>query len=89
MPIQDIYAVVTSTAAELSVMLKADIRPEHTLFGDLAIDGDDFSFEFVPALEKALEIKTRQSDWDTVRTVRDAVAMLQKMVAGQTSTSGH
>ncbi len=62
-------------------MRQADMLPEHTLFGDIDMDGDDFTFEFVPTLEKALRIKTLQSDWDEVRTVRDAVVMLQRKVS--------
>ena len=63
------------------MMRQADMLPEHTLLGDIDMDGDDFTFEFVPTLEKALRIKTLQSDWDEVRTVRDAVVMLQRKVS--------
>lgn len=77
----DIFGLVTAAAAEFSLMPQADMLPEHTLFGDIDMDGDDFTFEFVPTLEKTLRIKTLQSDWDEVRTVRDAVVMLQRKMS--------
>jgi acyl carrier protein len=78
----DLQHIVISNIAELSRMKQADIRLEHTLVGDIKMDGDEFSFVFVPALEKALRIRTSQSDWDGVRSVGDIVEMLQRKPAG-------
>ena len=76
----DLQHLVTSTAAKLSLMRQTDMRPEHTLLGDIGMDGDDFSYSFVPGLEKALGIRTSQSDWSGVLTIRDVVLMLQNKI---------
>ena len=59
-------------------MEEADIRPDHKLLGNIDIDGDDFSFAFVPSLERALRVKTLKEDWDNVETIQDVVHMLQR-----------
>jgi len=63
----DINNLVISAAAKLSLMPQVDIRPEHSLLGDIDIDGDDFSFDFVPSLERSLGIKTHQADWRVLK----------------------
>lgn len=78
----DLFNLVATEAAELSRISRGDIRPEHRLLEDIDMDGDDFSYLFVPALEKALAIKTKPSDWNGVRTVDDVVALLQSKVSG-------
>ena len=81
----DIYSIVASTAAKLSLMEEPDIRPDPKLLGDIDIDidGDDFSFAFVPSLERALRVKTLQEDWDNVETIQDVVHMLQRKLNDQ------
>lgn len=49
------------------------IRLTHTLVQDLRMDGDDFTFVFVPGVEKVLGLKTDARAWSQVRTVQQAI----------------
>jgi hypothetical protein len=49
------------------------IRLNDALLRDLKMDGDDFTFVFVPGLEKVLGIKTDPSVWSQVYTVQQAI----------------
>ena len=77
----DLQTIVAAQAAELSHLTATQIGLDHSLLWDLRIDEDDFSYVFVPALEKELGIKTSPTDWAGIRTVRDVVEMLLKKVA--------
>jgi len=74
----DLLSIVIHTAAELSEMRHEDIRADHRLIGDLEMDEDDFSFVFVPRLEKMLGVKTSPAVWETVSTIGDVVEVFQK-----------
>lgn len=52
------------------------IQDGNDLVRDLRLDGDDFSYEFVPRLEKHFGVVTTQADWDGVRTVADAIELI-------------
>ena len=76
--LMDLLSIVIHTAAELSEMRHEDIRADHRLIGDLEMDEDDFSFVFVPRLEKMLGVKTSPAVWETVSTIGDVVEVFQK-----------
>jgi acyl carrier protein len=76
----DLLGLVLSAAAEHSRIPRDQMRPEHRLLEDVEMDGDEFSYLFVPALEKAMNIKTTPTDWRGVRTILDVVDMLQDKV---------
>ena len=78
----DLLSIVIDKAAELSEVRREDIRPDHRLMRDLEMDEDDFSFVFVPRLEKTLGVKTSPADWETVSTIGDVVEVFQKRMAG-------
>ena len=82
----DILSVVTQKAAELSELQQTEIRPEHWLLRDIRMDEDDFSYIFVPQLERLLGVKTRPSDWDAVYTVRDVVELFERKLSGTAPT---
>lgn len=63
---------------DLTNIPEANIDLEDDLVRNLRLDGDDFSYEFVPPLETAIGVKTTQADWDTVRTVGDVVELFAK-----------
>ena len=75
-----VHDLVLSHLREHSHLRSEEIKLEHTLAGDLRMDGDDFSYLFVPQLEKALGLKTSQEDWDHVTTVGDVIKMLERKV---------
>lgn len=56
------------------------------LVEDLKIDGDDFTFVFVPTIEKALGVRTNASAWWHVSTVQDAI---DTFLAASTGDSSH
>jgi hypothetical protein len=47
------------------------------------IDGDEFSFDFVPDLEKRLGVRTTQKEWDRVLTVQHAIDVFANAVRRQ------
>jgi len=49
------------------------IRLTDALVGDLKMDGDDFTFVFVPGIERALGVKTDPKAWSHVHTVQQAI----------------
>lgn len=51
------------------------------------IDGDDFSFDFVPDLEKRLGVRTTQKEWDRVLTVQHAIDVFANAVRRQARRS--
>ena len=74
MNVQDL---VVTKIAELSRFSKEEILVDHTLLGDLRMDEDDFSFLFVPELEKAVGMELPQGDWDGIRTVGEVIRMIE------------
>jgi acyl carrier protein len=74
----DIQQLVVSHVSALSKLRPEEIRLDHTLLGDVKMDGDDFSYLFVPGLEKSLGMKLPQSDWAGVRTVGDVIQMVRR-----------
>lgn len=70
---QDIERVVLRRLEELTDVPVSRIRPTDQMVRDLQLDGDDFSFCFVPPLERSLGVRTTQADWDNALTVQDAV----------------
>ena len=74
----DIQQLVISHVSELSKLRPDAIRLEDTLLGDVKMDGDDFSYLFVPGLEKSLGVKLPPSDWVGVRTVADVIQLLRQ-----------
>ena len=45
---------------------------------DLKMDSDDFSFLFVPMLEKATRIKVPVEKWAHVITIEDVIRLLER-----------
>lgn len=74
----DIRQLVVSEVSALSEVEPSELRLEHTLLGDAKMDADDFSYLFVPRLEKALGLRFSQSDWAGIRTVGEVVQMLER-----------
>ncbi len=54
------------------------IRRTDFLVRDLHIDSDDFSFLFVPELERKLSIHVPFHAWSTVYSVDDTIHLLKK-----------
>lgn len=52
------------------------IRLKDRLVSDLGLDGDDFSFVFVPGLEQALGIRTDPLAWEHLVTVGQVIEYL-------------
>ena len=50
--------------------------PLHTL----DVDTDDWSFSFVPALDRELNIETSVEEWGKAGTVREIALMLQEHI---------
>lgn len=44
----------------------------------LNVDTDDWSFSFIPALDRELDIRTSEDDWSQAGTVREIALMLQR-----------
>jgi len=53
----------------------------------LDVDTDDWSFSFIPALERDLNIRTSVEEWSRSGTVREIAMMLQKHLEGKKEAS--
>lgn len=53
------------------------IRMNDRLVGDLRMNGDDFTFVFVPRIEQSLGIVTNPEAWQEVSTVQDAIKIFR------------
>ncbi|MBK7908182.1 MAG: hypothetical protein IPJ78_16685 [Gemmatimonadetes bacterium] len=75
-----IHDLVVNKIAELTRFVAEDVRVDHRLRDDLRMDEDDFSFLFVPGLERALGMALPQDDWQGVRTVGEVIRMIELKV---------
>ena len=56
------------------------LRPEQRLARDLRLDGDDYGMWLVPELQKRLRIRPSISEWNSVSTVGELVALMERHV---------
>lgn len=75
---EEIVKTIRVLLRDLTNIPETNIGLDDDLVRDLRLDGDDFSYEFVPPLETAIGVKTTQTDWDAVRTVGDVVELFAK-----------
>ncbi len=79
-------SVVLEVLEEVLKRPSSSIRAEQELVRDLGMDGDDYSFLFVPRLEQRLGVRPDLRDWNSVRTVADVVLILDRAI--QTRVGG-
>jgi acyl carrier protein len=79
----DVESLVYHWIEDLTGRRREDVHPEHRLLKDLKMDSDDFGFEFVPEIERALGVKTVQTDWETVETVQEAIDVFVRRLPNQ------
>ena len=78
-----VRACVLAAVEDVTGRSRQEVRPADRLLADLRMDADDFSYLFVPGLEKQLGVITSQDDWDGVVTVQDAIDVFVRKVDGQ------
>lgn len=83
----NVHELVVSKIADLSRVKKGAILEDHTLLGDIRMDEDDFSFLFVPELERAIAMELPQSDWEGIRTVGEVIRLLERKLQSRTQTA--
>ncbi len=71
----DVERAVLASIEDVTRIPADRIRPTDFLVQDLKMDGDDFSFVFVPNVEKVLGVKTDPAAWKRVWTVQDAISV--------------
>jgi hypothetical protein len=62
------------------------IKREDRLRADLRLDGDDFSFVFVPAIERQVGVTTSPIAWRGAVTVQDAIDIFARAAAQPSET---
>lgn len=77
---EEVERVVFDSLEDILMIPQYRIQRTDLLLRDLKLDGDDFSFLFVPNLEKVLQVKTTQEEWDKVYTVQDAIDVFTRAV---------
>lgn len=79
----EVARIVFASIADVTGRPPGDIRHNDTLLNDLRMDGDDFTFVFLPTVEKALGVKTDPKAWAEVSTVRHAIDVFMLALAAQ------
>lgn len=77
MKLNDLHLLIFRTMERELAISTDDIDldlPLHTL----NVDTDDWSFSFIPALDRELSIRTSVEEWSKAGTVREIALMLQK-----------
>jgi len=71
--VKEIERIVLESVEDVTGIERSQIRRTDRLVHDLKMDGDGFSFVFVPDVEKALGVTTTQDQWDCASTIQDAI----------------
>jgi acyl carrier protein len=71
-------AFVLSLLAEWSDSPPGGVQPQHRLVQDLRLDGDDFGTTVVRKLNQHFGIKPKRQEWETIVTVADLLALLDR-----------
>jgi acyl carrier protein len=75
---KEVEDTVLENLEDILQVPKSQIRRTDRLLKDLKMDGDDFSFLFVPALERTLEVRFPSEVWSTIYTVQDVIDLAMK-----------
>lgn len=73
-----IHATVVKILENVFLHPKEKLKLTDKIIEDLKMDSDDFSFLFVPMLEKATRIKVPVEKWARVITIEDVIRLLEK-----------
>ncbi|MGQ0766960.1 MAG: hypothetical protein ACT4OZ_15025 [Gemmatimonadota bacterium] len=76
---ESIREAVLDCLADVVDVPKSQMRDSDRLIVELRIDGDEFSFVFVPELERRLGVKTSQDIWDRATTVGSIIHEMEKL----------
>lgn len=69
----EVRRAVLTSLQDVTGVPQSQMRDENSLLRDLKMTGDDFTFVFVPNVEKALGVKIQPSVWRKISTVGEAV----------------
>lgn len=75
----DIEKEIVSIIAEISGFEEEEITPDKNFFDDLEIDSIK-AIEITVAIEKKFKISVRDEDVPNITTVREAVALVNKLI---------
>lgn len=79
----DIEKEIVSIIAEISGFEEEEITPDKNFFDDLEIDSIK-AIEITVAIEKKFKISVRDEDVPNITTVREAVALVNKLIEEKT-----
>ena len=77
MKLDDLHSLIYRTMERELAIATDDIDLDLPLH-KLNVDTDDWSFSFIPALDRELSIETSVEDWSKAGTVREIALMLQR-----------
>ncbi|MEK7314462.1 MAG: acyl carrier protein [Deltaproteobacteria bacterium] len=73
-----IHETVVKILENVFLHPKEKLKLNDKIIEDLKMDSDDFSFLFVPMLEKATGIKVPVEKWAQVITIEDVIRLLEE-----------
>jgi acyl carrier protein len=78
-------SLVRELLAHLLSVSPESLRLGQRLATDLRLDGDDYGMWLVPEVQKRLSIRPSLSEWESVFTVGDLIAVVERHVAQRTA----
>ena len=70
--------VVLEALEDTICISKDSIAMQHDILRDLKMNSDDASFEFIPSIERRLDIDIPESEWLKATTVGEVIELVKK-----------